>query len=114
MDMKLELVAVPVSDRRGARTPRIARRARVRHEGTVPNIAERDTLRSSGSIGPPQRLKGSSNTMVKPMYLFFAFLAMLATIAVLIAFVTHVDNGSPFDRGDSPTIKNPPTLDVVE
>jgi hypothetical protein len=52
--------------------------------------------------------------MVKPMYLFFAFLAMLATIAVLIAFATQVDNGSPFDRGDSPTIKNPPTLDVVE
>ena len=52
--------------------------------------------------------------MVKPLYLFFAFLAMLATIAVLIAFVTQVDNGSPFDRGDSPTIQHPPVVDVVE
>jgi hypothetical protein len=41
--------------------------------------------------------------MVKPAYLFFAFLAMLATIAILIAFVTLPDNGTPFDRGDTPS-----------
>jgi hypothetical protein len=52
--------------------------------------------------------------MVKPLYLFFAFLAMLATIAVLIAFVTQVDNGTPFERGDTPSIQNPPVEDVVE
>ena len=52
--------------------------------------------------------------MVSPMNLFFAFLAMLATIAILIAFVTLPDNGTPFDRGDSPTIQNPPAVDVVE
>ncbi len=42
--------------------------------------------------------------MVKPAYLFFAFLTFLVFVAILIAFTTQVDNGSPFDRGDTPSL----------
>ena len=45
--------------------------------------------------------------MVKPAYLFFAFLTFVAFVAILIAFATQVDNGSPFDRGDTPSLVTP-------
>jgi hypothetical protein len=40
--------------------------------------------------------------MVKPVYLFFAFLTFLVFVAILVAFTTQVDNGSPFDKGYYP------------
>ncbi len=45
--------------------------------------------------------------MVKPAYLFMAFLALLIFIAILVAFVVLPDNGTPFDRGDSPSLVTP-------
>ena len=45
--------------------------------------------------------------MVKPAYLFFAFLALLIFIAILVAFVALPDNGGPFDRGDTPSLVTP-------
>ncbi len=42
--------------------------------------------------------------MVKPAYLFFAFLTLLIFLAILVAFVVLPDNGTPFDRGDSPSL----------
>jgi hypothetical protein len=39
--------------------------------------------------------------MVKPAYLFFAFLSLLIFIAILIAFVVGPDIG-PFDKGYYP------------
>ena len=41
--------------------------------------------------------------MVKPAYLFFAFLTFLIFVAILVAFVALPDNGGPFDRGDTPS-----------
>ncbi len=41
--------------------------------------------------------------MVKPAYLFFAFLTFLVFVAILVAFTTQVDNGGPWDRGDTPS-----------
>ena len=45
--------------------------------------------------------------MVKSSYVFLAFLAFLFLLVVLIAFATQVDNGSPFDRGDTPSLVTP-------
>ena len=45
--------------------------------------------------------------MVKSSYLFFALLAFLIFMAILIAFVALPDNGSPFSRGDSPSLVTP-------
>lgn len=45
--------------------------------------------------------------MVKPAYLLFALLAFLIFMAILIAFVVLPDNGTPFDRGDSPSLVTP-------
>jgi len=45
--------------------------------------------------------------MVKPAYLFFALLTFLVFVAILIAFVALPDNGTPFDRGDSPSLITP-------
>jgi hypothetical protein len=39
--------------------------------------------------------------MVKPVYLFFAFLMFCAFVAILVAFVALPDSG-PFDHGDAP------------
>lgn len=39
--------------------------------------------------------------MVKPVYLFFAFLMFLAFMAILVAFVALPDSG-PFAHGTSP------------
>jgi hypothetical protein len=52
--------------------------------------------------------------MVKPAYLFFAFLAMLGCIAVLVAFTTQVDNGGPWDRGDTPSKVEPGAPGVLK
>ena len=41
--------------------------------------------------------------MVKSSYLFFAFLSLLIFLAILVAFVALPDNGTPFDRGDTPS-----------
>ena len=41
--------------------------------------------------------------MVKPAYLFFAFLTFLAFVAILVAFTVLPDNGGPWDRGDTPS-----------
>ena len=41
--------------------------------------------------------------MVKSSYLFFAFLTFLVFVAILVAFTTQVDNGGPWDRGDTPS-----------
>ena len=41
--------------------------------------------------------------MVKPAYLFFAFLTLLIFLAILVAFTVLPDNGTPFDRGDTPS-----------
>ncbi len=51
--------------------------------------------------------------MVKPLYLFFAFVAMLCMLAVMVAFVVAPDSG-PWDRGDADTIQSPPVVDIVE
>lgn len=51
--------------------------------------------------------------MVKPLYLFLAFVAMLCMLAIMVAFVVGPDSG-PWDRGDSPTVQNPPVVDIVE
>jgi len=40
-------------------------------------------------------------SMVKPAYLFFAFLTLLIFVAILIAFVFGPDSG-PFEKGYSP------------
>ncbi len=45
--------------------------------------------------------------MVKPAYLFFAVLTFVIFLAILIAFVALPDNGTPFDRGDSPSLVTP-------
>jgi hypothetical protein len=42
--------------------------------------------------------------MVKPAYMFFAFLTLLIFVAILVAFVALPDNGTPFDRGDTPSL----------
>jgi hypothetical protein len=42
--------------------------------------------------------------MVKPAYLFFAFLTFLVFVAILVAFTALPDNGGPWDRGDSPSL----------
>jgi hypothetical protein len=44
--------------------------------------------------------------MVKPAYLFFAFLTLLIFLAILVAFVALPDSG-PFDRGDTPSLVTP-------
>jgi hypothetical protein len=41
--------------------------------------------------------------MVKSSYLFFAFLTFLVFVAILLAFTFEVDNGGPWDRGDTPS-----------
>ena len=41
--------------------------------------------------------------MVKPAYLFFAFITLLIFLAILVAFTVLPDNGTPFDRGDTPS-----------
>jgi len=45
--------------------------------------------------------------MVKPVYLFFAFLTLLIFLAILVTFVVlpgnDNDNKGPFDRGDTPS-----------
>jgi hypothetical protein len=45
--------------------------------------------------------------MVKPAYLFFAFLTFLIFMAILVAFVALPDNGDPFQRGDTPSLITP-------
>ena len=40
--------------------------------------------------------------MVKPQYLFFAFLTMLVFLAILVAFIVGPDS-SPFDSGATPS-----------
>ena len=45
--------------------------------------------------------------MVKPAYLFFALVTFLIFMAILIAFVALPDNGTPFDRGDTPSSVTP-------
>jgi len=64
-------------------------------------MAQRDTLRAKRM--QPLRLNESRGTfsMVKPAYLFFAFLTLLIFVAILIAFVFGPDSG-PFDKGYSP------------
>jgi hypothetical protein len=52
--------------------------------------------------------------MVKPAYLFAAFLTFLVFVAILIAFATQVDNGSPFDRGDTPSKVTPGAPGVLK
>jgi hypothetical protein len=42
--------------------------------------------------------------MVKSSYLFFAFLAFLIFVGILVAFVVLPDNGDPFQRGDTPSM----------
>jgi len=49
--------------------------------------------------------------MVKPAYLFFAFLALLIFIGILVAFVALPDSG-PFDRGDSDTGATPSLVEI--
>jgi len=50
--------------------------------------------------------------MIKGSYLFLAFLAFLILAALLIAVSTQVDNGSPFDRGDTPSLVTPDSRDA--
>ncbi|MDX6678870.1 MAG: hypothetical protein QOE31_2922 [Solirubrobacteraceae bacterium] len=45
--------------------------------------------------------------MVKPAYMLFALLTFLIFMAILIAFVALPDNGTPFDRGDTPSAVTP-------
>jgi len=45
--------------------------------------------------------------MIKPMYMFFALLTLLIFLAILVAFIVLPDNGTPFDRGDSPSLVTP-------
>jgi hypothetical protein len=42
--------------------------------------------------------------MVTKQYLFFAVVTLLIFLAILVAFVALPDNGTPFDRGDSPSL----------
>ncbi len=45
--------------------------------------------------------------MVKPAYLMFALFGFLVFMVILVAFVVLPDNGTPFDRGDSPSLVTP-------
>ena len=45
--------------------------------------------------------------MVKPAYLLFAVVTLLIFLAILVAFVALPDNGTPFDRGDTPSLVTP-------
>jgi hypothetical protein len=45
--------------------------------------------------------RGMAFLMVKPAYLFFAFLTLLIFVAILIAFVVGPDSG-PFQKGYYP------------
>jgi hypothetical protein len=73
----------------------------------MPNAAGRDTLRAERlHRSPHHRIKGVVVLMVKPAYLFLAFLGLLIFVAILVAFVALPDSG-PFDRGDTPSLVTP-------
>lgn len=44
--------------------------------------------------------------MVKPAFVFCAFLTLLIFLAILVAFVVLPDSG-PFERGDAPSQVSP-------
>ena len=70
----------------------------------MPISPERDTLRAERMHRPASTTQGElAVTWSSLSYLFLAFLAMLACIAILVAFVVLPDNGTPFDRGDTPS-----------
>ncbi|MBA3747317.1 MAG: hypothetical protein H0W96_07450 [Solirubrobacterales bacterium] len=51
--------------------------------------------------------RGMAFQMVKPAYLIFAVVTFVIFVVILVAFVALPDNGTPFDRGDSPSLITP-------